>query len=61
MTQRSVIRTYQVIPVPILKDKSGETLERYIIDNLKRIEVAINNLEKAVASLEQRVTDLETP
>lgn len=61
MAQRTIIRTYQVTPIPILRDESGETLERYLIDNLKRIETAINNLEKAIIDLEARVTALENP
>lgn len=61
MAQRTIITTYQVTPSPIIRDDSGEAMERFLIDNLKRIEVAINNLDKAIKELEARVTALETP
>jgi hypothetical protein len=61
MTQRTNITTYQVTPSPIIRDEQGEAMERFLIDNLKRIEVAINNLDKAIKALEERVVALESP
>ena len=61
MAQRTIITTYQVTPSPIIRDESGEAMERFLIDNLKRIEVAINNLDKAIKDLETRVAALESP
>lgn len=61
VSKNTDVTTYQVTPSPMIHSDGGEALERYVIDNLKRVEKAIQNLSEAATGLDQRATTLKVP